>query len=359
MLNTKKLAGALVLSGALFALNSCKDDPTPNSAISFEKSEEATTESDGTVKSFHPLIWQSYANQSGATGTATGREFKVKLVLDRPVAETTVINYTLSGTAKKNSASAIGDFDVDGTTLTIDKGASEAYITLTLFEDFNFFEFNDNDDLFKTVIITLGSVVSGPATISTTNNVYTLTINEDDLFIALEWNVDSSGKATTTALDVDMDMLLWAGSSLTGIGSSYSQTADKYSSKVGVEYFSIPGGFPNATYGLSHIYYSGTATSLPFYVLFMGKVGSTTYSPDKPLVKSQTYSNANINKYDDATVGKTPQIVQTIVKNGLNFTTVSDISLPSSGSRMSESALMIFPKKSSFNQNTFRQFGIF
>src|SRR6478736_7770561 len=170
----KGLVGVLMLSGALFILNSCKDDPEPNTNISFEKSEEATTESDGTIKSFHPLLWQSYASSTGATGTATGREFKVKLSLDKAVAQTTVLNFTLSGTAVKNSASAVGDYDVDGTTLTIDKGSAEAYITLTLYEDFDYYEFNDSDDLFKTVIITLGTVVSGPASVSTTNNVYTL-----------------------------------------------------------------------------------------------------------------------------------------------------------------------------------------
>ena len=337
----------LMLSGALIMLISCKDDPKPNTNISFEKSEEATTESDGTIKSFHPLIWQSYASSTGATGTATGREFKVKLTLDKAVAETTVLNYTLSGTAVKNSASAVGDYDVDGTTLTIDKGSAEAYITLTLYEDFQFFEIDNSDDLFKTIIITLGSVVSGPGTISTTNNVYTLTINEDDLFVALEWNMDSSGKATTTALDVDMDLLLWAGSSATGIASSNTATAGDYTSKVGVEYFSIPGGFPNATYGFSHIYYSGTAASLPFTVLFFGQIGTTTYTLDKPLVKTQTYTTANINKYDDTTAGgKTPLIVQTVVKNGLTFSNLSEISLPASGSRSGNNGIG-FPKRSS------------
>ncbi len=350
----RRLAGVLILSGALVMLNSCKDDPTPNTDISFEKAEETTTESDGTIKSFHPLIWQSYASSTGATGTATGREFKVKLLLDRPVSETTVINFTLSGTAVKNSASAVGDYDIDGTTLTIDKGSAEAYITLTLYEDFQFFEL-ENDDLFKTIIITLGAVVSGPATINTTNNVYTLTINEDDLFVAQEWNIDSQGKASTVALDVDMDVLLWAGTTSTGLGSWTTGTADEYSTNVGVEYFSIPGGFPSATYGLSHIYYSGTANPLPFIVLFVGQVGNTTYTLDKPLVKSQNYTTANINKYDDTTVGTTPQIVQTIVKSGINFTSVSEISVPATGSRTNTGNALVFPRGTVKLKSPFRK----
>jgi hypothetical protein len=325
-----RIAGVLILCGALFFLDSCKDDPAPIAGISFELENESTTESDGTIKSFHPLLWQSYASTSGAKGTATGREFKVKLLLDKAAPETTVISFTLSGTAIKNSASAVGDYSIEGSNITIDKGATEAYITLTLYEDFDFFEL-DSDDLFKTIIITLDKIISGPAVIDETNTVYTLTVNEDDLLTVLQWNLDK-----TTALDVDMDMLLWAGSTSAFIGSTQGYKASEYSSKVGTEYFSIPGGFPNATYGLSHVYYSGTASPLDFIVWFVGKVGATTYTLDNPLkfAPNPKYTTANINKYDDATVGSTPKIIQTIVKSGLSFTSVSPISVPASGSRV-------------------------
>jgi hypothetical protein len=343
-MKARLISGILVLTGIVL-LSSCGKDPEPNAGVSFDVTEDATTESDGTIKSFHPLLWKSYASNTGATGTATGREYKVKLLLDRPAAETSVISYTITGTAIKNSASAIGDFSVEGTNLTIDKGASEAYITLTLFEDFEFFELDNSDDLFKTIIITLNSVVSGPASISETNNIYTLTINEDDLLSVLQWNINpTTGAALTTALDVDMDLLLWAGSTQTGLGSVAGATAGEYSNKIGTEYTSIPGGFPNATYGLSYIYYSGTANPLSFMSWFVGTIGSTTYTLDKPLTYTKNYTTANINKYDDATVGKTPIIEQTVIKSGLTFSNVSAITVPPAYSRTSGSGMPLLKK---------------
>ena len=305
------LLGLMVIAGFPF-LSSCnKEEPKP-AGVTFEVEGEEVTESDGTIKSFHPLLWQSFSGSSGATG----REIKIKLVLSKPAAATSVLAYSVGGTAKKNSASATGDFELTGNNVTIEKGATEAFITLTLFEDFSF-EVDNSNNTFETIILTLESVISGPVTIGE-QKVYTLTVNEDDTLIVLDW----------TAAGVDMDLFLWYANDSNPLTYSASGGSDP-------EAVFIPGGFPNGKYKMSYTYYSGNSDNLSFTSSILN-LGGTINSSTAEFLSTGNYKLVNINRYDSAqhpNYKGNPAIVQTMDKSGLNYINATGITAPATGSR--------------------------
>jgi len=311
-------------------LGSCgSDDPPPKTGIAFEKSTEEITESDGTPASFHP----DASAQLGLSG-GQGRNITVKLTLDRPLADEAVLSYTVTGSTNPDNPTGreVNDYTIaetgDGLTIkngkiTVAKGATEASITITVFED-TIFEYdkdvlNDNQVSYETLILTLTGVVSGPAELGT-ETAYTMKIAEDDAVFLLNWAVDGGNMPG----DVDMDMLflhddeiIW-GSALTN--SAY-------------EIVNFPAGFPSGTYGAGYTYYSGTSDDVDFQVSILstsGKLGGKSYPyPDAdPLAFGGHLGLGNINTWDDpglAGYRGQPVVVQTFTKEGLNYTGISSI----------------------------------
>jgi len=340
----KGLAGALMLSGALFILNSCKDDPAPNTNISFEKTEESTTESDGTTASFHPEL------QAGGVG----KEIKVKLKLDRAVAENTVISYTVSGTASKKNGTqtsngstykTYSDFYLEGTnandseTLVIEKGSAEAELSITVFEDYDFEVDDESTDgnYVETVILTLGSVVSGPAQLSTDGLVYTLTIQEDDILIVMGWETADGTN------DADLDLIAKTGGKVAN--ASANESADG-SLKTGGEGLILPGGFPAGTYQLSYPYFSGTSNNVNFTIYMLNTAGtlngkSYPYSGSSALSFNGNYNVQNVHKYEDLkNFTDVTTVAQTMTKSGINYSNISAISTTNGTSRLKPSSLV-------------------
>jgi hypothetical protein len=320
-----KLLWSVLLIGAVpVFFSGCKDDDEVKpSGVQFEEESLSVSESDGTITSFHPLQWQQF---SGSTA-ATGREINIKLTLDRAMPETSVIQYALTGNAKKNSASAIGDYDTNGDLLVIEKGSTEATLSITLFEDFGF-EYDENSldaDGFplETIIVTLQSVVSGPAELGE-KKVFTLNVYEDDALVFLNWDPQDDATEDQPG-DVDMDLFVWHEDEI--VRGSATNGPES-------EATNIPAGFPSGTYGLSYNYYSGTSNNLELTVdiiNFGGTINGT--SSEYTATSSQNLTLANKNPYDQTDVD--PIIVQTIEKSGLNYPTVSSITRPASGSRKS------------------------
>jgi len=312
--------GFILLAGGAL-LNSCGKDPAPIAGVSFDVSEEETTESDGTTKSFNPLI---------ITG-GVGKNIVVKVLLDKAAPDNLVLSYTVTGTAKRTIDASTGDyndFNLNGAnakaseTLIIEAGATEAAITLTVYED-DSFEIDDNDNLYETVILTFDKVISGSASIGE-KNAYTLKINEDDAAAVLQWD---SNPATTAldAGDVDMDIFVFLEAKI----AAYTNYKDS-----DFESIIIPGGYPDGTYSVSYTYYSGTANNLKFGVYMFGSsLNAKAYPyPTSALTFSGNYTLANINKYDLTASLPNVKTIQTIVKSKLNFT-VSTLTVPSTGSR--------------------------
>lgn len=321
-----RLVGACILSASLLILNSCKDDPAPPSLISFSTASQDVIESDGTQKSVSPEL----------VSGGVGQSINVKITFDRPMADNSVISYTVTGTASRQTTTKTSgtssykdysDFYLDGTnakateSLIVNKGDTEAVIPLTIFEDYDF-----EDD--ETIILTLTSVVSGPAKLSDTNLDYTINIKEDDAVFFLDW-VASDAADPNGPGDVDLDMIVTLAGSIVNTSQAEGQDA---------EALYIPAGFPAGTYSWSYPYYSGTSNSVKFASFMFSTAGtlngkSYPYNGDNnaaPLTFSGTYTLANVNKYTDAT--KTA-IVQTMVKSGINYTNISGISVPATGSR--------------------------
>jgi hypothetical protein len=326
------ILGILGLAGLTF-LSSCGDDtPTP-SGVSFELADQSTTESDGTIKSVHPDLVQD----------GQGKTVQVKLVFDKALPGATVIKYKIDGTASKinpvpasGSDFEVNDFDVaEGTNLTlttdeltIAKGATEAIINVTVYEDYEF-EYDKNvvnsDKVsYETIIFTMMSVVSGPAKLGT-QVTHTINITEDDAVFLLQWGTNN----TTSAGDVDMDLLFSLNNELVW-GSASDGT---------YEIVNFPGGFPEGQYGLSYTYYAGTSDDVDFAMGVYTTSGSVNgqkynYGTGNPLVFKASYTLKNINKWSDTSP---PKVVQTMTKSGINYTNFSTITVPADGgSRFAE-----------------------
>lgn len=333
----RRLIWMLLLTAPLIIVMSCGDDDDPPSGVSFELVSEDITESDGTLASF----------QSSSGG---GIEKKIKIIFDRPMAENAVISYAVTGTAnKKDVTDSNGntngyDYYIDGInakdteTLIINKGDTEAYINLTIFEDYEF-EVDDLDaagNFIETVVFTLSSVVSGPASLGTENLTYTLNIKEDDAVFFLDWTVDN----TTTKGDVDLDFVVQTGGQVANLsvsrGASY-------------EALYIPAGFPAGTYNINYPYYSGTSDNVKVGVYMYNTAGTlngnsypySSINTSDGLFSSATYTKKNVHAWNvdvnnilQAEIN-TLLTVQTMVKSGINYTNISSITVPANSSRIS------------------------
>jgi hypothetical protein len=325
------LLGAMGLF-ALLGISACgDDDPPPKTGITFELESFTTLESDGTLTSFHPDL----------VNGGTGRDVTVKIVLDRPLTETTVLQFSVSGTAVRTnpSGSAVNDYalkeglnTIVGTDkITIEKGAAEANFIITVFEDFSF-EVNDDDSPLETVIVKLTSVVSGNAELGLADT-YTLNIEEDDAIIIHQWYVNG----TNGFGDVDMDLFVWLDGELVN-SSTYDNSSGTRTSPY--EGLFIPAGFPNGTYGVSYNYYSGTSDNVDVVSLMWGRLNGKVYpyfnvTSGNVLSFTAKYGLVNINNYIETEVD--PLVVQTMVKNGIAYSNISQISVPVSGSRIGSS----------------------
>jgi hypothetical protein len=318
----RKLMSMAIGIGMVF-LSACKDDEVPKSNVVFGETELEVKESDGGPTSFHPLLFDK----------ATGREIKVPITLDRALAETSIIAFTITGTAKVNSTSnPVGDFEIKGNdeNITIQKGESSVDLIIQLYEDEQF-EIDASENLFETIIIKLTSVVSGTAVIGT-DDTFTLKIIEDDGVVFLDWD-DGDGVAPSDRGDVDMDAFLFLD------GRAVANAAAEGSADY--EAFNFSNSLPNGSYGLSYTYYSGTSNAVTIFsemLNFGGTLNGKTYASFEGPYLSNTakYTLANINKYDVAGA-PAPAIVQTMTKTGFNYTNISSITVPAKGSRMASS----------------------
>jgi hypothetical protein len=290
----------MIVLGLMF-VTSCKDDEKPNSKFSFAQQEFEVMEDDGTVE--------------------------ITINIDRAVSETVVLSYTLEGTATEFKATTGGDFEIspEGGTITVAPGATQAVVEIELLPDQNFEVDFDQGIAYETIILTLTDVVSGPGEIVAGEGTQvTVNVYEDDMVVILDWDAGDGSPG-----DVDMDLLVWfndpndnpdAGFEL--IGGSASENNPE-----GLVFFSH---LVDADYGLSYVYYAGTADPVDFTVDFIN-FGGTINGADAEHTSNATYGLVNINNTWDQT-GEAI-IVQTMKKAGRNYTDLTEITVPDSGSR--------------------------
>jgi hypothetical protein len=287
----------------MLVVSSCdKDDEKPGANISFALAEQTVNESAGTVD--------------------------VTVVLDKPLDQPIDLFYTFSGTADVYDPFEGGDYFIPtGNYISIGPGTTQAKITIELVEDYDF-EVSDNfdfenpaeEDMIETLTITLVAVIEGTAKIAGQNE-FTLKIKEDDTVIFLLWD-PGAGKTA------NMDLFLWVDDDLDGIYDLYDGSIGNNAQEAVL----IPGGLSFTKYGISAVYKSGDSDELQFQTLFFN-FGGTVNGNSGPVAFDGIYTLANLNDWESET-GEIPQIVQTLEKNNLNYTNVSEIEIPDAGSRM-------------------------
>jgi hypothetical protein len=325
----RRIGGMLLWAGLLTSTISCDNESNeiPRSAIRFEKTADSYIESDGTLSSFSPYHFTA----------STGRNISVKVILSNPATDNSEIHYKVGGTAyPATTKGSYGDYHVPETPgkILVAKGATEATITLTLYEDIYFKSFggvteNGNEDdngLYETIVITLTEVKSGPVIIDQQQKEITIKIYEDDTVIELDW-------ASTQADSVDMDLFLWYDGD--DIAASKQAIIDPASSGEGIF---IPAGLPDGTYALSYTYAGGKSNDLAFTSHITNYGGTLTFNTttDSELSFDGHYTLDNLNVYNDLNDPnyKGDQVeVQFLTKTGFNYT-VTDLNEAASSSRV-------------------------
>jgi len=293
-------------SAACLMVTSCGDDTPPaKPKLSFASSEMTVKESDGTIEA--------------------------QLVLDKPASKDIIIDYKVSGTAKDDVAAgttAPSDYTINGTygEVTIAKGETTGSISFEIYSDSDF-----EDD--ETIIFSIDKVDSEDIEITREDDITITVTQEDGLIILLEWGVGASPAYT----DVDMDLFLWAENSSsvlvrTGyIGLSGSTYTSLRASTTSPEYMFLPTALADdGTFGLSCTYYAGTKEPMDFKVSFIEIIDENDVST---VTKEGSYTQANINKWDDAATGTDPVLVFQFTKAGTDFKDFTDFELPTAGSR--------------------------
>lgn len=291
---------SMIVAVGLLVVTSCKDDETPRSKFSFAETEIEAFEDDGTIE--------------------------LVINIDRPVAETVVLSYTLEGTADEFGAQTGGDFEMSprGGNITIAPGATQAVVEITLLPDTDFEVDFENQIAHETIILTLTGVVSGPGEIVPGEGTQvTINIYEDDLVVFLYWE----------ASDVDMDMLVWIddpadnpdeGFVLAGASAGPQENGNLSEGLV------LYSHLPDASYGFSYVYYEGATEPLPFDVDFIN-FGGTLNGGTEALNFKGTYNLVNIN--DNWEQDFEAIIVQTFTKSARNYADITNITIPDAGSR--------------------------
>lgn len=260
---------------------------------------------------------------------------EIVVQLDNPVFEDVKINYTLTGTARdsvtaKNSTpQKPADYAIRGATsgqVEIKKGTTSGTIKLEPFSD-------RDAEADETIIITLDNSTSSSVEIGTNKVMNATLAQEDGLLVILEWGTDTGENYT----DVDMDLFLWLEIEGTLGATNYIGVSDFYQSSLlesteSPEFFFLPSIFvEDGDMGLSATYFSGTASPMNFDITLVEILGGEVVSE---VTKSATYTTANVNEWTNETTGTDPVMILSFTKSGTDFTNISEITVPASGSRL-------------------------
>lgn len=313
------LSGALIVSS--IGLSSCgsddDDDNTETKPVLTVAEEEIDVfESDGTI------------------------EIEVKL--DKAASEDITIEYELSGTAQ-DEETADNDTDPedykiveDYGEIEIEAGETTGTITLELYSD----DWLENDETIEISITDVDGDVEIGSDDETTINLK----QEDGMLVALVWAKPSSDG------EADMDMFTWIGETaespdwdgvLTGSiyrGTDYDDTDYAYevvflpNTFVG-SYERIGLSYDDTSFGFAYTYYDGDLDPLEFQVEFIEFIDSDYEADEDVDIYTGTYTLANLNKWTGQNYSST--IVQTMRLNDGEFQDISDITIPTEGSRQS------------------------
>lgn len=228
-------------------------------------------------------------------------------------------DYYINGTTDYEDGSADGQGKTIGQ-LTIPAGSSTADIEIQLYTDFQF----EDDETIELKLRPTAQVQVG------TNQTVAITLEQQNgKVIALVWP-----KAYP---DVDMDMFLWTGDDTTNLDFllDWSIRADTVNR---LELLMIPDVLANGAFGMSYIYYSGTADPMNFEAHFIDFVDGVVEDEANIDIFAGTYSLANINPWDSEATGTFPPLIvhRFVATDGVYA--YGKIQTPVSGSRLRRSS---------------------
>jgi hypothetical protein len=301
------------------------DDAGAEATISDEKSTMVFTIKDDDPK---PAI--TFASSSITVNEDDG-VIEIPVTLDAVVAENLTIQFTLGGDAVDSITSKASeetnqyipaDYAIRGTTpgsITIKKNSSSGVIRVGIYTDFYF----EGDEPFTITLNEASGVDIG------TNGTITVNIQQQDGLVAeLHWD-----EAYT---DVDMDMFLWLND-----GTDRGIVAlSAYSSFDAPEQIFIPAIINDAfSFEMTYVYYAGTASPMNFSVIFAEVIDGVLESSANFQEFAGAYTTANINAWE--TLSDVTLTEQTFDKEGGVFTNFSQITVPASSSRVSNTPTTI------------------
>jgi len=290
----------IVMAMFSLELTSCKDDePFVKPKLSFAQKTLTVNEADGTIE--------------------------VELILDKAYSEDITISYKLDGDAfddvRADVEDELADYEVIGEyeKVTIEKGETKGIIELRLLADF-----------------IIEDTESIEISITDTDSENIEITRDDDMEISLEQEQNGIIVELTwdeTYTDVDMDLLL----RVADIGQNVATQAVVWGSIresfVPGESIFIPASIENVIYGFSYNYYSGTKDPMNFTATIAEAIDGIFEAEANWDVKNGTYTLANINEWTNASSTK---VVQTIKNVNGDFIELSEITVPSSGSRVGD-----------------------
>lgn len=282
----------------LFQFTSCKDEVVPPPAtLTFASKVTVVSEDEGLVL--------------------------ITLNLDKAAYRDIVIDFTIKG-----SAQLITDYETTATA-TILEGTTSGDLSITLIDDTEFEFDQDLIDLAgilgETLEISLARITGNALPSENSEEIsHLLVIRENDeveksLTIDLSWD---SGDGTPG--DVDMDLIIFFIDPEDGPIFLTAST----SIGTGFEKITIATPAPDGLYGLAIRYYEGISDNVTFTAKFTSENGTLPGGVTEA-TRIGVYTQANLNGEENKPV----QIVQTFEKKGSDYTAVSDITIPTSGSR--------------------------
>lgn len=255
----------------------------------------------------------------------------VTVQLDNAPTSAVTVEYTLEGSAIDSTFAAeyepdpippaYYDYYINGKSgeLVIPAGSTSANIEIQLFSDFMF----EGDETIEIALKASNAVQLG------TDSEAVITVQQQEgKIIALLWD--------DAYTDVDMDMFLWAGETVDALDGVLA-TAITPRTTPQQELIFIPtlisDEITEAAFGLSLIYYEGTANPMNFEVHFIDYSAGVAEGEADRDIYAASYTLANINAWDEQGAPD-PAVVQTFrIVNG-DYVDISAITVPASGSRM-------------------------
>lgn len=294
----KKYLIPILLTNVLFQFTACKEEEVPPPAtLTFASKVTVISENEGSAL--------------------------ITLNLDKAAYRDIVIDFTLKG-----SAQAGIDYETTASATILD-GATTGDLLITIIDDTEFEFERDLMDvagiLGESIEISLARITGNALPSDNEEEVLHLLVIKENEPVTKSLNIDLSwDSGDGTPGDVDMDLVLFL------MDPNDGPRFLAASASIGTDFEKIAIGTPapDGVYGLAFRYYEGLSDNVNFTVKFTSENGTLPGGVTEAF-HTGTYTQANLNGKENNPV----HIIQTFEKKGPDYIAISDIIVPTSGSR--------------------------